>query len=275
MNNYNSTFSFKRFKNLFLRDLFVNLRPLITIVGGIFFIFLLIFSLILLINHSSDKLMNIAQNFYNVTYFMAFLAGSLFFSGNAFRDFRNKERSMSYLMLPSSNLEKVLSQYILVTFIFTIFTTLAYYIFSFFSMTLISVFTDYTLSFYEPFGKVNWNIFFRTFILAQLFLLAGAVTFRRSPLFFTGLTYFLYFLALSLIIAAFVTFIFSGIGTSSVDTALESTGFLNTTKYNSFWELDSSIFNSWSLKAFYYYHQYIIGVGFALYIWFKVKEKQA
>ncbi len=273
MNHYHSIFSFKRFKNLFIRDLFVNLKPLTKIVGGIFFIFLLIFSLILLFN-SSDQMIFFAQKFYNKTYFIAFIAGSLFFSGNAFRDFRNKEQSMNYLMLPSSNLEKILSQYLLVTVVFTLFTTVAYYLFSLFSISLVGITTDYTLSFYEPFSKIHWVDFLRVFIIAQLILLSGAVTFKKSPVFFTGLTYILYSLAVSLIVAACIKLVFSGIDSASIDTALDNTGFLSA-RINDLSALNGKIFNALSLKVFYYFHQYIIGIGFALYIWFKVKEKQA
>ncbi len=275
----NHIFNFKRFKNLFVRDVLVNLKPMSTIVGGIFFILLLISVLILLLSEKQNMLLH-AEKFYKATYYIAFLFGALFISGNAFRDFRKKEKTMNYLMLPSSTSEKVLSQYLIVTLIFTAIVTVGYYLFSFLNVFMINVFTEGGVDLYEPFSKVEYVPFLRVFIPSQIILLAGAVTFKKSPLFFTGLTYFLFSLVSWIFIIATFTILFSNIDGGTIELAmkkLQLSEAFTPPKASSPMELfflTSEHFKMWSLKVIYYFNQYVLSALLLVYIWFKVKEKQ-
>ncbi len=268
----NSTFSFKRFKNLFIRDFYVGLKPMTAIVGTIFLILLLIF-VFLLITQNRYFILNKLQGFCNGTYYIAFIVGSLFVNATAFRDFRGKERKMSFLMLPSSTLEKVLSQYLLVTVVFTVLVTLAYAIFSVFYVSIIKVFTEYSLDFHNPFNDINWIAFIRLYFPAQLLLLAGAVTFKKVPLFYTVLVSFLFSLLLAIIFVGLGYLLFSGY--SHQDMRGVNVIELYTDLPIRFDKANASAFHLWTLKSVYYFMQYGLGILLALYVWFKVKEKQA
>ncbi len=264
----NSIFSFKRFKNLFVRDFYISLKPMTAIVGTIFLILLLVF-IFLLITQNRYFILNELQGFCNITYYIAFIVGSLFVNATAFRDFRGKERKMSFLMLPSSTLEKVLSQYLLVTVVFTVLVTLAYAVFSVLYVSIIKVFTEYSLDFHNPFNEINWIAFIRLYFPVQLLLLAGAVTFKKVPLFYTGLVSFLFSLLLAVIFVGLGYLLFSGHSSTGVNLELHSPLPIR------FDEVNANSFYRWTLKSVYYFLQYGLGILLAFYVWFKVKEKQA
>ncbi len=268
----NSIFSFKRFKNLFVRDFYVSLKPITAVVGTIFLILLLLFIFQLITQNRYLKL-NELQRFCDSIYYVAFIVGSLFVNATAFRDFRGKERKMSFLMLPSSTLEKVLSQYLLVTVVFTVLVTLAYAVFSVFYVLIMEVFTEYSLDFYNPFREINWITFIRLYLPFQLLLLAGAVTFKKVPLFYTGLVSFLFSLLLAVIFVGLGYLLFSEY--NHQDMRGVNVFDLYTDLPTRFDKLNASAFHLWTLKTVYYFLQYGFGIFLALYVWFKVKEKQA
>ncbi len=267
----NPFFSFSRFKHLFIRDIFVNLRYMVSTIISVFTILSLLFYLALLFNDSSY---DIITNFSHSNFTLAFLAAGIFISGNAFRDFRNKERKMSYLMLPSSTFEKFLSQYVLISVVFTILTLLAYYLFSFFNMAIVATFTKHTMPLELPLLSKNIIPLLRFYIPIQLILLAGAATFQKKPLFFTGLLSFVFILINSLIIVAVLNFVFKNVD-NSARFALNDNMLINIHSSEQFLNITSENFYFLSFKLMYWFYQYILSILALVFTWFSIKEKQA
>ncbi len=263
-------FNFTRFKNLFIRDLFSDAKPVVTTIVGSFIALTLVLFLVLLFNQNDTDIA--VSGFGNFVFPAAFIISALFITGNAFRDFRNKERKMGYLMLPSTTLEKFLSQYLIVTLVFTILMILFYYLFGIFSMTVIAIFTDFSMDLSFPYDSNKIIPFLRVFIPVQFLLLAGAVTFKKKPLFYTGLSGFLFSNINSLIAVGTVFLLFSSSDPYNVH--LNDSFFLVNNPTN-LKELEASDFNLWSFKALYYFYQYLIPAFSIIYIWFKIKEKEA
>ncbi len=259
-------FNFTRFKNLFIRDLFENLKPMATTIVGVFVVLSLMLYIMFFTNEEEQIKM-----FYKSVFQIVFILSSLFISGNAFRDFRNKEQNMNYLMLPSSTLEKFLSQYLLVTVVFTVLVLLFHYLFGLVNLVVVNSFKDYSIDINYLFNTDNVLPFLRVFIPLQLLLLAGAVTFKKVPLFATLLSQFLYTMVNGLIIIVVMSLIFSNLNEQHLH--LSNNFFLVNGTISG--EISADSFSFWSFKAFYYFWQYLLPIFSIIYIWFKIKEKEA
>jgi hypothetical protein len=160
---------------------------------GIFSVFILINLLMRWNIYTSMK------GFYKIGY----LISGLFISGMAFTNLRKNEKSISYLALPASLPEKVISELLLTTIGFTILYTVTFYFFN-------SVFY-----FIKPVTFVNIanNDILKTikyYLILQSVFLSGAVAFRRTPVFYTGFVLFIAGMILIIIVALFTRY-FNGI----------------------------------------------------------------
>ena len=111
----NSFFSFNRFSLLLKNDLLLNYKQyLLTIVAAFIVGYFLVYMLMpkdIYVTHYVG-----IYNYYDRIYTQAFgfcLVGLAIFVGLAFPAFSSKSTSQSYLMMPSSNFEKYLSQFLI------------------------------------------------------------------------------------------------------------------------------------------------------------------
>jgi len=203
-------------------------------------------------------------------YGVTFLFSGLFFSGMAFKDFRNKERTMSFLTLPASSIEKFLSMLVLTTIGFYISFSILHMAFNLFNIAVIkSLPTALSLDFINPFilnEKMQSYISF--FIPIQAIFLAGSTTFKKVPFFYTSLLLFVVGILYAILLFTIIYYIFNdynfvaGGGYSSI----------NVNSAHVHYQFDSdNIFPFYSLKFF---STYLIAPIFWVVAWFKINEKE-
>ena len=249
------SFSFKRILLLMQKTLYENAKSvsigLITVFG--------LFSFILIMSALKDAgAWDKLQAFYYVGLFIA----GFFISGMAFSNFRNKEKTMSWLTLPASISEKLISEWLLTTIVYIIAYSAIFYAFNLIVFLIGDVF-NFDVNFINIFTKETLILFLH-YIIIQSILLAGAATFKKIPLFFTisslfivGLiiTFYLTILALG-IKGQFEVFNFNGNGIQS-----------NNFNYD--------LQNHWLIKVPKIMYYYVTAPVFWIYTYFKIKEKEA
>lgn len=262
----NNQFNINRFLLVLKRDIFENFK---TALFGILTI-LSILSFILLMttfaSESDSHLLNITwPKFYHIGFWVT----GILISGMAFSDFRNKEKTMSYLMIPATSLEKFLSILLLVTVGFVLVYTSVFGVFNLLNSLIISSISDsLSLAFFNPFNSYVW-ITIAVFIPIQSVFLAGAATFQKIPIFYTALYFFIFMLiygAIAFILIRYYTggLSFTGIGDND-NIVFSSTNGLPS---------EMSIENISSIKAFKFFFTYLLAPIFWVVAWFKLKEKE-
>ena len=127
---------------------------------------------------------------------LAFVA--IVVAGNAFTNFRTKELTTSYLTLPASNIEKTISQIILVTFGTIISYTFVFFISHFLFIAIGKAFYTMEIGFFNPFDYDNIQ-YINKLIVAQSIFIAGASYFKKAPIFKTsGVVFIIWMLILGL-----------------------------------------------------------------------------
>ncbi len=241
---------------LMQKTLYENIK-FVTI--GLSTIFTLFSVIIFFSQVNEERSWEYMEVFYLIGYFM----GGIFISGMAFTNLRTKEKAMSYLSLPASTFEKYLSEWILTTFGFTILYTFIFYLFNF---ILLIFGTSYSspniLDLTDP--RIL-NGFQHYFILQSIFL-AGAATFKKVPIFYTGFTLFIVGMILS-ILGLSLSFILKEIFENYYINDFEKT--MDTHFYNyNFGDL-------FIAKIPEYFYWYFLAPVFWVIGFFKLKEKEA
>ena len=135
------------------------------------------------------------------------IGGFLFVSG-LFREVHRKETNQTYLMLPASSLEKVLSRLILATIGWGLFTLVWFSLFSLASEGLNMLFFGRSHRLFNPFTTKVWLTLSHFSVLQSVFLL-GAIIFRKLHFFKTVLSLAILTIAFSLFGALLVRIIFA------------------------------------------------------------------
>ena len=192
------SFSIKRVLLLMQKTAYENIKfvliGLVTVFG--------IFSIILFLNGLDE---GDAWGKMQAFYVAGFIISGFFISGMAFTNLRTKEKTMSYLSLPASILEKFISELLLTTIGFIVIYTAIFYVFNF-AVYLIG----------SPFNlDANIIDLFNTdvlmgyiyYVILQSIFLAGAATFKKAPLFFTTFSLFIVGVAITIffVILALIT----------------------------------------------------------------------
>ncbi len=252
------SFSFKRIFLMMQKTLYENGKSVIIGLSTVFGIFSFILIISLLNTHG--------QAWNNLTdfYYGGFFIAGLFISGMAFSNFRNKEKTISYITLPASVLEKFISEWLLTTIVFTVGYTAIFYLFNLLVL-LFGNMLHIDVNIINIFNSEFLSVFFK-YIIVQSMFLAGAATFKKSPFFKTIFSLFLFnifiIVWLSVVIyfakGAFETVSFNDYGAFNIG---------NNTSYHfeNHWLLETA-------KSIYYY---ITAPAFWLYTYFKLKEKEA
>ena len=168
-------FNIKRLLLMLQKDIFDSLKYVLIGYSSIIGI-LLLFMIILSEGNASENLSEI--------YIAAMLITGIFISGMAFNDFRVKEKTMTYLTLPASLFEKLLSMLILTTIGFVLSFTIVFYIFNGLAIILGSSVFSFELGFLNIFNKSILDAVIG-YLYIQSFFLAGAATFKKAPFFLT------------------------------------------------------------------------------------------
>ena len=258
-------FNFYRFFLVLKRDIIENGK---TALFGMLTIFS--FSSLIIISSSSygspSALAEASMGMYGVT----FLFSGYFLSGMAFKDFRNKERTMSFLTLPASSTEKFLSMLVLTTIGFYISFAILHMAFNLFNIAVIgSLPNPLQLDFINPFiMDKNMQTYISFFIPIQAIFLAGSTAFKKVPFFYTSLIIFFVGILYAILLFTTIYYIFNdysfvaggGYSSISIDSAHV---------HYQFEAEDIPAF--YSLKLFL---SYLIAPIFWVVAWFKIKEKE-
>lgn len=245
----NKNFSIKRLLWMIRKDLFDNLKFVLIGYGSIIGLFLFIF-FITAYNHNIETTDLI--KFYGIGLFLS----GIFISGMAFSDFRSKEKTISYLTLPASLLEKFLSMLLLSTIGFIISFTVIFFIFNGLAIAAGLAFFDLDVGFVNLFTEDTGDVIL-AYIIAQSLFLVGAATFRKVPLFFT---------LFSLFLVGVVTATYFGILTYSLFNEFKGS---SSSGNMSFKFEDDTI-----MKYFKYLMYYATAPVFWVVTYFKLKEKE-
>ncbi len=249
-------FSFKRILLLMQKTAYENAK--FTIVGLItLFGF---FSVILFISALNNAN---AWEKMNSFYVAGFIISGIFISGMAFTNFRSKEKTMNYLMLPASTLEKFISELLTTTVIFAIAYTLIFYVFNLAVYLFGSVY-GFSVDFVNL-SDMHILEGFMYYVIFQSIFLAGSATFRKVPLFFTSF---------SLFIAGIGILIFTVLITTLLKGEFENLAFNNfNINSNTFPEEDINNHPLILIPKYMFY--YLTAPLFWLVTYFKIKEKEA
>jgi hypothetical protein len=186
-----TTFSGKRFMMLFRQSLLINKKFIfisMAAVAGIIFVLLVLLQY-------SVAFRNWHHRGYFITFLVFYFILGAVYSGLSFPAFRSKVKTVDYLMLPASALEKFLYEFITRIIVFIIFMPLIYWIVANIEGAIVHYYepkmVNYHFSFhkgwYEFFNKQNINGWVKL-LLSQigLFILiapfTGSTHFSKSPL---------------------------------------------------------------------------------------------
>ena len=181
-------FCLKRVFLLMQKTLYENIKFVIIGLSTIF----TVFSVIIFFSQVNEER---SWEYMEVFYLTGYFISGIFVSGMAFTNLRTKEKAMSYLILPASTFEKYLSEWILTTFGFTILYTLIFYLFNFILLLFGTSYSSPNILDLTDSRIING---FQHYFIIQSLFLAGAATFKKVPIFYTGFTLFVLGLILSI-----------------------------------------------------------------------------
>jgi len=187
------SFSIKRLLLMLQKDVFDNFKYVLIGYGSIIGLFTFIFMVALM--------QGIAIQSFDKFYTVGLTLIGIFIAGMAFNDFRVKEKSMSYLTLPASLFEKFLSMLLLTTIGVALSFTVVFYVFNGLAFLIGTLLFNTEPGILNIFNEEILYSVLSVFGIQSVFL-AGAVSFKKAPLFLT---------LLALFIVGLVLLIYSGI----------------------------------------------------------------
>lgn len=214
----NNIFSFQRFLLLCKQSLIINKKMIGIALTG--FAGTLFIALMLIQSASSSDFKGWHLEDYIAIFLFLFFGLGIIYTSLSFPAFRSKEKSMAFLMLPSSTSEKYVFEVVTRLVVFIILMPLLYWAVSNIEGAVMHYyypeFVNYKFSFQEAYYKItnadknnHWLIyaFVQGALFAFIFSFAGASHFAKSPLVKTLFTF-------SILIAGYALFcylIFKGL----------------------------------------------------------------
>lgn len=189
-----NSFSINRLALLMQKNIYENSKNFlkgISILFGVFTV-IIIFSM-----PSNFEALSYIPIYYQV----GFAIIGIVVSGMAFSNLRSKEKTMSYLSIPASTFEKMLSELLISTIVFYVVYILLFYAFNFVMFLfgqVVDVPVDFINIFEEETLEKYWDL-----IIFQSIMFAGAATFMKRPLLSTGFSIFLAGIAILLYVVIF------------------------------------------------------------------------
>jgi hypothetical protein len=254
------TFSLDRYVLLLKKEIAENGRNVFKAI----FLTLFLVALFIIIEALNSSPKNV---FYSHTlksyYFIGLFVLGAGFAGFSFPALRKNEKTINYLSLPASALEKYLSYFTLTTIGFFIIYSLLFFILYSVFFVVIDIYSEEEILFF-PYKLHGILPYFIAFINLNAVFLLGATIFRKTPPFFTIL--FGGFVSISIFLV--VALLMSITGTHNIYTSDEE---VLTYSRTSGIRIDDILF--------YQILKYLSFFGFAIFFWFigylKLKEKEA
>lgn len=249
------SFSLKRILLLMQKTFYENAKSvsigLITVFG--------LFSFILFMSALNEaNALKKLQAFYILGLFIA----GFFISGMAFANFRNKEKTISWIILPASTSEKLISEWFLTTIVYIITYSAIFYVFNLVVILIGNVF-NFEVNFINIFTKKTLILFLH-YIIIQSILLAGAATFKKVPLFFT---------ITSLFIAGIIITFYLTLSAFVIKGQFEAFHFNGNEIQGS--NLNYNLEDHWLIEVPKIMYYYVTAPIFWIYTYYKLKEKEA
>ncbi|MFT6054775.1 MAG: hypothetical protein ACJASP_001669 [Roseivirga sp.] len=246
----NSTISLNRLISLLKLTLQINFKRILytTCIGlGVWVVFL--FS----IWSFGDVRREMYFNKHEYLFVLSLYITGFIFSGSSFIRLCSKQGTIDYLMIPASNAEKFITEFLLTTFMYHLFFLLTYWIFSVVANSIMnSVFQAYFMPF--SFNVAPHGLSLMVYVFIQSIFLFGAASFQKIPLIKT--------LVWALLVVAVIILLFY-ITASSIDYSKGT---------------DELAMNRLFYGSLVYYWQYLVipvGLVFWLLAFLKLKEKEA
>jgi len=186
----NQIFDIKRFWLTLKRDIIANLKTYLSILFIVLGLFLLGYFFKFFISMFSNVPQTVNVYKLRVLSKLGFLIVGTIFSGIAFKDFRNKLTTMTYLMLPASKLEKFLSVWLITTLGFIVTYFVSFIVFNF-ALMLLGLIFGVSVPFLNFFAVPGYWTIIGIYLVVQSIFLAGAATFEKVPILITLLIYWL------------------------------------------------------------------------------------
>lgn len=196
-NDGNAVFEPRRFGFLLKLEALKGWRPLLVVSGSVMGVFLLVS---LIMGYGREHFDHISS-FSNLLYI-----GGFIFTGRVFLTFYKKEWNIPTLMLPASLFEKGLTQLLLSTIGWVVYSLLVYTLFSLVSSGLNLLIWDFATPVFTP-SRLMGKIIIHYLVIQSLFFL-GASLFRKAAFFKTILSMVGLVTLLSLIFALLVKLFF-------------------------------------------------------------------
>ena len=187
----NNVFSFQRFLLLGKQSLIINKKMIgIGLIGfaGVMFILLMYI-------HSRSRLSTWEIKNYNIIFHFLFVITGIIFSSLSFPSFRSKEKSMDYILLPSSISEKFVFEFMSRIVVFIILMPLLFWVVANLEGALMHTyypeFVNYKFSFREAYNRNSYGglnecwtnfLIIQTVLFVFIFSFVGASHFSKSPL---------------------------------------------------------------------------------------------
>jgi hypothetical protein len=185
-------FSLQRFILLMKRHMTLNHKTWLTgfaAIGGL----LIIISQFQIF--TSGGVLNLAVLVNTGTTFI--LIGGFLLTSMAYNELHSPARSQFLLILPATNLEKLLSHWFVTSFLYVALANIALFLSVLVASIISALVYGSTIEFFNPFTEQNARIM-GTYIVIQSIFLLGALYFRRNNLLKTLLAIFLVMMVLSM-----------------------------------------------------------------------------
>ncbi len=219
--NPTKEFDLSRVGLLIKKELFYQRKAPWIIIGGLF-VFLLFINLLISSENPGANDLPANQLFFYVATLL--ILGTIFTS-SAFNELNNKSSAHHYLSIPASNLEKLISKWLVTGIFYAIAFNIFYVIFTVVSSALTNYFFDQAFIIFNPFeSRFELNgrtpiLFTKLYLSLHTVYLAGAVYFRKYAYFKTMLAQsFIFFTVLGLMMGIASLF-FADVWTQGINLA--------------------------------------------------------
>ena len=196
----NENFNLRRIGLLIRRQTRMNFNPLLISAGG-----LTAFLLIILVLSGYQSNINITA-YYGIT-LPFLLGGGYIFTSVIFSELQHYEKSIFYLTLPASPLEKLASAWLISSPVFVILVFIALIIMNYLVSLILSFLPGTGMDLFNPFNRELF-LTLGVYMVTQTVFILGAVYFKKHNFFKTILALFLTGLAIAIyaVIVARITF---------------------------------------------------------------------
>ena len=173
--------SFPRLGRLLQNDLLMFARPVLLATGIMAGVLIAAYMI-----QIQDLLENdVVPPFFNEWFGTMLMIGGFVFSGFAFYELSHKEKGMSFLLIPASQLEKWLSRFLLTSVVYAVYFWVAFGLIGLVAQGISQMIFGVQLHPFEWAGETTWFLI-RIYLVLQSLFLAGSVflgklSFLKTP----------------------------------------------------------------------------------------------